>query len=556
MIYKFLMLMLAVLAINFQTVQAHGDEDHSEPEVALTSETPTTNSRISAQTQDIELVAAASGHDLSIWLDDWETNAPIVNGNVSVTFAGETQQAVKKDDIFTVSFDGLDAPGEHQLAFIITHDGKTEALSALLNVAEPQSADSMLPNWFWPIIIGVVLILIIGIALRRRQRNLAALMILGIIGYGLLSPMPTIAHGDEDHSSEDAEESDQNQSATQISAQSNAQSNVEAAAIGNGEIFAPKAFQHAIALRTALVSISEVAPTALYSGRVISDPSKGGVVQSLNGGRLGAPSNGLPRVGDFVRAGQTLAVIEPAIDAAATINIAQSRAELALEIATARDEARRLERLKGVVPNARIVQAQIRLRGLTAQNNALSVARSNKEILRAPISGIVSQIDAQLGEVVTPQSNILIIANRGAFLIELDIFDGTLPLKGTLANGETVDGETFSLRLIGSGLGGAGGAVRAIFEPIDAPITLRIGSPVTVNVPTGSATKGVIVPTAAVVKDDNGADVVIIKTAPEQFEKKSVRVQPVGADNMAILAGVDAGQRIVTDGASLLAQIR
>ena len=531
-------LLFACLVIfPWQIAHAHGDEDHGDEATATTM--PIAQARTFAQTQDIELVAVAKGHGLTIWLDDWETNTPVNDAKLSVTYNGETKSAQSTGAIYEVDFAGIDSPGEHLLDFIVVHNGSTQALSATLTVSASPEEATDLASWLWAILALVIASAVIAL-LWRRKRMAFALFMAGMIGASLFLPQQSVAHGDEEHEAE----------ATTIV------TGDQAAVQNDGSVFAPKAFQHAIELRTALTAQGRAASDTVYSGRVIIDPAKGGVVQSLNGGRLVAPSGGLPRIGDFVRAGQTLALIKPAIDAASSADIAQSLAALERDIAAARSEARRLERLKGVVPDARIQQAQIRLSGLLAERNALSAARDTREVLRAPVSGVISQIAVQRGAVIAPQTNIFTIANRNAFLVELDVFDGTLPPEGTIASAQTSSGDPFSIRLLGGGLGGPGGVTSAIFAPVDQPSALRDGIPVTVSLTTGQPVDGVIIPSSALIKDTNAVDTVIIKTAPERFEKRVVRAVPAGTKSLAILAGIEPGQRVVTDSASLLAQIR
>lgn len=537
-IIRTFLLFACLVFFPWQIAHAHGDEDHGDEATATTM--PIAQVRTFAQTQDIELVAVAKGNGLTIWLDDWETNTPVSDAKLSVTYNGETKSAQSTGSIYEVDFAGIDSPGEHLLDFIVVHNGSTQALSATLTIsASPEDATD-LGSWLWPTLAIALVIIVLALLLWRRKYTASALFMAGMIGASLFLPQRSIAHDDEEHGAE----------VTTIA------TGDQAAAQNDGSVFAPKAFQHAIELRTALATQGRAASDTVYSGRVIIDPAKGGVVQSLNGGRLVAPSGGLPRIGDFVRAGQTLALIKPAIDAASSADIAQSLAVLERDIAAARSEARRLERLQGVVPDARIQQAQIRLRGLLAERNALSVARDTLEVLRAPVSGVISQITGQRGAVIAPQTNIFTIANRNAFLVELDVFDGTLPPEGTIASAQTNSGEPFSIRLLGSGLGGLGGVTRAIFAPVDQLSALREGMSVTVSLTTGQPVDGVIIPSSALIKDTNGVDTVIVKTAPERFEKRVVRAVPAGTKSVAILAGIEPRQRVVTDSASLLAQIR
>jgi membrane fusion protein, heavy metal efflux system len=64
------------------------------------------------------------------------------------------------------------------------------------------------------------------------------------------------------------------------------------------------------------------------------------------------------------------------------------------------------------------------------------------------------------------------------------------------------------------------------------------------------------VPRAAVISGSNGLTSVFIKTRAETFAIRTVATAPVDAENVAILNGVKAEERVVTTGATLLGQVR
>ena len=47
-----------------------------------------------------------------------------------------------------------------------------------------------------------------------------------------------------------------------------------------------------------------------------------------------------------------------------------------------------------------------------------------------------------------------------------------------------------------------------------------------------------------------------VHTGAEKFERRTVRAQALSADSTAVTSGIAAGERVVTQGASLLAQVR
>lgn len=65
-----------------------------------------------------------------------------------------------------------------------------------------------------------------------------------------------------------------------------------------------------------------------------------------------------------------------------------------------------------------------------------------------------------------------------------------------------------------------------------------------------------MVPDAAIVRGINGLPQVWVKISAEQFKPVAVRVSPIDGEATLILAGLEAGARVVTGGAELINQIR
>jgi hypothetical protein len=64
------------------------------------------------------------------------------------------------------------------------------------------------------------------------------------------------------------------------------------------------------------------------------------------------------------------------------------------------------------------------------------------------------------------------------------------------------------------------------------------------------------VPRASVIRAANGAMLVYEQSNPERFVPREVRVEPLDAERMLVISGLEPGKRIVTTGAELLHQVR
>ena len=68
--------------------------------------------------------------------------------------------------------------------------------------------------------------------------------------------------------------------------------------------------------------------------------------------------------------------------------------------------------------------------------------------------------------------------------------------------------------------------------------------------------KGAAIPRAALTKVGAGETAVWVHTEAERFVARRVRHQALDAANVAVIDGLHDGDRVVTEGASLLSQVR
>ena len=87
-------------------------------------------------------------------------------------------------------------------------------------------------------------------------------------------------------------------------------------------------------------------------------------------------------------------------------------------------------------------------------------------------------------------------------------------------------------------------------------LPLAVGQPVTVLVATKERVKGVVLPAQAVVRNPANEPIVWIKSGAERFIPQPVQVQALDAKSVVITDGLGADNRVVVQGAPLIAQIR
>ncbi len=142
--------------------------------------------RIDTFTESFELVGRLQGNELSILIDRYETNEPVLNGKLEVEFNGVKAPARFHADHGDYAIDdanflkALTKPGKHSLIFTLTTAEESDLLEGTLEVnAENQAHGNShdesgnhgysLRNW----VVGGVLLAILSVALiilaRRRK---------------------------------------------------------------------------------------------------------------------------------------------------------------------------------------------------------------------------------------------------------------------------------------------------------------------------------------------------------------------------------------------------
>jgi hypothetical protein len=300
-----------------------------------------------------------------------------------------------------------------------------------------------------------------------------------------------------------------------------------------------------------------VRPALRLIGRVIADPAHSGLVQSVNGGRIVAPGSGLPRLGQAVRQGEVLAEIEPPLAAGDYSSLAERSGELDQQIALTEAKIERFEQLIGTnaVAKAQLNDARVELDGLKRRRAALRSTQREREILRAPVSGVIASANAVAGQVVEARDQLFQVLDPGRFWVEALAFDPRNADGITGGHAVLEDGATVPLSFRGKGRALQQHAAQIQFA-VEGSAPLVVGQPVTVLAQREAAITGQILPKEAVVRGQSGEWLAFEHVEPEHFVPRPVRAEPVDGDSVLVLAGLKPGMHVVTRAAELLNQIR
>jgi multidrug efflux pump subunit AcrA (membrane-fusion protein) len=118
------------------------------------------------------------------------------------------------------------------------------------------------------------------------------------------------------------------------------------------------------------------------------------------------------------------------------------------------------------------------------------------------------------------------------------------------------NGETVPLEFAGLGPSLKQQAAPLTFRVVQAPRNISVGRPVTVILQSTDELSGIVLPASSVVRAPSGLPTVWVKTEPERFQPQTVRYEPLDGQRVVVSAGLKVDMRVVTEGATLLNQIR
>lgn len=359
------------------------------------------------------------------------------------------------------------------------------------------------------------------------------------------------AHGDEDHSQSTPPAA----ITTVTTAAAMPGTSTAPQRLEDGSLFVPKAVQRQLGLRTRVAVVQELAVTVELAGTVVADARAGGLVQAGQAGRVEATGAGLPVLGQAVRKGELLAQLRPVLSSMERgSNLAQI-AEIAAQLAIAERKVARYAQLEGAVPQATIDATRLERDALRQRRSALGSGLNQAEALRAPISGVVSAAHAVAGQVVDAKDVLFEVIDPARLSVEALAYD-PLPAGGVTRASAAVPGGALDLAYVGSGRQLREQAQVLLFRVQPGGPAVAVGQPLTVLATTAARVHGAAVPRSALVKTATGETAVWVHTAAERFVQRPVTAQALGALELAVTQGLAQGERVVTDGAALLAQVR
>ncbi|MDR3454571.1 MAG: efflux RND transporter periplasmic adaptor subunit [Rhodoferax sp.] len=269
------------------------------------------------------------------------------------------------------------------------------------------------------------------------------------------------------------------------------------------------------------------------------------------------------KLGDSVKKGQLLAVVQsPDLDQAYSD---ADKARDALDLARkALDRARSVHdaganAVKDLEQaNSNYAQAQAESTRAQARLSTLNGGSKSRMLgINAPVSGTVTALNAGLGAFITdPTATLMTVANLDNVWVTASIPEDLL---ASVAKGQAVDvdfsaypGQKFHgvVRFVGALLepDTHRNKTRIRFANPDGKLKPNMYASVSIAVPQSTQ---VVVPTSALLMN-NDSTTVFVEVAPWTFMRRVVELGREDGDNVRILSGLAAGDRIVVRGGVLL----
>lgn len=483
--------------------------------------------------------------ELTLFVSDYTTNRPVKDVEISIVVSDDPRQvfeivpvepgifklkttfAAAKAYALNVSLKG--GPGADLIQLAGIEPGKELPGGH----TEEHAADNAFDAWT---VFGLLLAFLAGVALtllftRRRPKAAAATLVLLFFSGLPLQKLPdATAHGDEGHDGGNSFAS---------------------------EILIPKETQFLFDVTTAKVGMDAFAPTITLFGTVVPGATGRATVQSPLAGTLRSLR---VRVGEQVRVGQVLAVVEQTVDAGTSINWASERNAVEAELIAAQSDFDRLNNLKDIIAKRDLDEAAARLQ--RAKENKNLFQRLNNDAggknarfipLTAPIDGRVEPFTRAPGATVGAGETLFTLLNPAKVIVEAQLYDKDADILHSARDFQIEcsnnDHHSRNIRLLAlpNSINPTNQSQKVLFEVDNPDGDFKIGEFVNVKIFEQKTQRQLLVPNSAIT-GISGMPAVFVKNHAEHYE---VRYLQTGTDNgttTVVLKGLEEGRRFVTTG--------
>ncbi|MBM3845050.1 MAG: efflux RND transporter periplasmic adaptor subunit [Verrucomicrobia bacterium] len=337
--------------------------------------------------------------------------------------------------------------------------------------------------------------------------------------------------------------------------------------------------QWRIGVRTEQVAKRGMVQRIKTAGRVRAKPGFATtIIAPVSGQILAAPGRSFPEPGQAVEAGQLLGLLKPGFSEGAA-RVAEADAEFAIARAAfeaAETSGRRVRALveSGAKSPRELQESELALESAKARyaaaENLLKTFRQtggktsgNAPLImeiHAPIAGVLNQMTAGPGDVVSAQQQMFSILNPSTVWIEAavpeSIATGLKNPQDAFIESASSAGSIIPVtgqgrgRLVYMGLevDAATRTVPILYETANPESALRVGQHLTMFIGSASEENTLAVPDVAILEEE-GHWIVFVQTTGELFAKRIIKPGIRDMGFVQVLEGLQAGDRVVVRGA-------
>lgn len=316
--------------------------------------------------------------------------------------------------------------------------------------------------------------------------------------------------------------------------------------------------QTALGFKTMELKETDATATREIPGRVVAAPGGLARIQAPRDGRVGVQEL-FPAIGQRVEQGAALLTLEPILSAAEESQIRQALIATERELALLMPRAQHVGQVNPLMPmgdaTVQLLQElQVQSESLGRQRDTLREILSKPIEVRAPVSGLISSVTIAIGQVASARDTMIeIVADLPPRVEAWDV--GTNSDSTDLKTG-AIATATAGSRSVQLAFAGRGPALRqqalVLFFDVKDGASLALGTAVRVQLPASAPKRALVVPASAVITNGAGVGTVWLQTTPERFEPRIVSTASAGSDQLIVLAGLQAGARVVVNGAAML----
>lgn len=543
-----------LLSANCQLLMASGGDDHTHgDEKPATMEQQQKFFSSEAVSDKYELliryepIHVGEPAHLTLFISEYATNKPVNNAVLKITaqedsklvftihqtdegtYTIETSFPEKKKYSLAVNFNSALGPDLILLSNI--EAGKE------LPHEETASKQWAIGNWQTILLFTFVLLMGLGLGILIQRRNTKTgrqvSSFLLLIAYCLLPAEQSTAHGDDDHGEKKSGNNFSN------------------------SFHVPKETQFLFDVLTEKVQKGSFTESTKLFGTIIPSSNGQALVTAPQNGKIIALN---VRVGEHIKAGQQLAIIEQIIDAGTQINLIAEKNNLTAEYDAAKKEFDRLNSIKDIAAKRDVDEATARLQKAET-NLKLFTGNTGKTIeLHAPISGMVANFKLSIGATVNAGETLFTITNLAQIYAEAQVFDKDASkvqhgAKFTIecANDSHKTSEVKLLSLAQE-INATNQSQRILFELSNPDSDFKIGEFVNIRVFASENSQQIALPNSAIT-EINGKPVVFIKDAAEKYTVSYVQLGENNGTYTSIIKGVEEGERVVVNASYQLKMI-